>query len=201
MRKILLGSAIAVLMLSTNSFTGDSVEGRVGARFTGVFSDSGIDKNGDGYFEQLTISGEVETDSCAGAVVLGYLSGQNGNAITGRPYMDYTAHLGRAELVSESGRTVFHIFFSGQDIWASKTDGPYKAELWLGCEDSSTKVADTIYVTSAYSHTAFRETMTEQEVGVLFGMDPLELAGIIALVVLLILLLWRIFRGRASQAS
>lgn len=124
--------------------------------FTGVFSDCGIDRNGDGYFEQLVVSGEIDIDSTIDAAVVGWLSAQDGNTVALRPGMDYALPLSRADLVSDAGKTVFHIFFSGEDIRNSRTDGPYKAALILGYDGS---FRDTVmYETSAYYHTAFKET-------------------------------------------
>ena len=208
MRKVLLVSMVGILLLPAVSFTDDSTESRAGARFTGVFSDAGIDISGDGLFEQLMVSGEIEIDSCAEAFVTGILCAQDGHFVSLRPNRHWTAPGGRAELVSDSGKTVFHILFSGQDIRASKTDGPYKAILWLGCEDSVLWIgrddspADSVtYETFAYSYTAFREHDVWQEEGVMFGMGPWELLGAVVVIGLSTLLFWRIYRRRNSSRS
>ena len=62
MKRVIVLILIGLLAISVMSFAGGGMEDQTLVRYTGVFSDTAIDEDGDGFFEWLIVSIEVRSN-------------------------------------------------------------------------------------------------------------------------------------------
>jgi len=124
------------------------------ARFTGSFSETLIDLNNDGIFDQLTGKVGIEITNPGNYLVTGLLR-KDDNFITAQSY--YASPLGWFETVgAQTGVTEVQAIFSGERIFAEAMDGPYIFELQI--IDSTGARSDTaIFITSMHDYRQFGE--------------------------------------------
>lgn len=115
------------------------------AAFTGLIIDYGIDKNGDGLFDYLTVDVVVSTSSSGIFVVSGQLYGDTGDLIS---FTHTSAYF-------DVGTVSVEMNFDGTSLRNSGINGPYTVFLNLYNPDFAL-VAAIAYTTSAYVHTTFQ---------------------------------------------
>lgn len=128
------------------------------AEFTGTGTITPVDANGDGKFERLGISADCTLSGAGPFTMGGYVAGA-GNVLTSRSSWD--AMLPAIDVIEGAAGTVSrYLEFSGQDIRASGTDGPY--ELVLSILDSNGFViAETTFESELLSANQFGELPAE----------------------------------------
>jgi hypothetical protein len=104
--------------------------------FTGNSSDSGIDTDSDGFYDELRVTAEVNVVESGDYQIYGYLYGDAN-------FIDEASVLGHLDVGIQS----VQLTFEGKTIYASNLDGPYEVAL-------SIPRGQEIY-TGAYSHTDF----------------------------------------------
>ncbi|NJD54460.1 MAG: carboxypeptidase regulatory-like domain-containing protein [Candidatus Methanoperedens sp.] len=113
----------------------------VNATITGNYSDMGVDTDGDGLYEFLTISAEINVTEGGTFSIFSTLSDQNGNEIIwlNEPF------------ILTAGNQTINLNFSGLEIRQNGVDGPYNLSLLL--DDQEGIGIDQVYnayVTSPY---------------------------------------------------
>jgi len=118
------------------------------AQFTGTYSDRGDDANGDGFYETLDVSVEVTAVYSGTYMVSALLLAPNGDLISSLT----------VDVALSAGTHAVTLPFNGDDIRATRMDGPYTlanlqvAELNRGI---ASQIVETAYTTSAYTWQAF----------------------------------------------
>ncbi|MGC1122288.1 MAG: PKD domain-containing protein [Candidatus Methanofastidiosia archaeon] len=117
--------------------------------FTHNFQDQGVDEDGDGFFDMLSVDVEVNVSQSGrysiSADLVGYYEDPISYAVT---YKDLKA-----------GNQIITLYFDGQDINQSAIDGPYRLS-YLGLHDSEGNLIDLeekIYLTASYSYSDFQK--------------------------------------------
>ncbi|MEW6412824.1 MAG: hypothetical protein AB1483_10175 [Candidatus Zixiibacteriota bacterium] len=152
MKRLVLLVTLGCLVLPLVSMADGPVENEPGAVFTGVYSDSGVDENNDGYFDYLLVSVEVDVAVAGEYVVSGLLMDEMGREICWRASYANSWVTSTARECGE-GTHAFGVRFGGEDIRKSQADGIYQTRLMLG--GGSEDVLEVI--TTPYTHTEFRE--------------------------------------------
>jgi len=138
--------------------------------FTGVFSDSAANVDGDSFYEYLVISAQVHITSPGRHYLEGSLSYDLDYLISHRPDWLSTTPLNFVSLECDTGLVTFHLPFSGEDVYRSGFDGSYEVGLSLyrypSEADSNVKEKSLIGMesldhrrinTAEYNHNDFRE--------------------------------------------
>jgi hypothetical protein len=127
------------------------------AHFTGSYTETTTDSDGDGIFEQLGAVVGVDIREPGLYTVTGILQ-RNSDFISSRSFY-FDASMWVEAIGPEAGNYEIQAFFSGEEIFRSGLPGPY--EMWLMITDSTGAVAaaDT-FTTAAYVSTQFGEFPT-----------------------------------------
>lgn len=125
---------------TTNSYKYADFEAVTWAiRFTGTHSDQGVDTNGNGLYDYLRVTSEVQVNLAGGYMVSAYLTKTPDMTQESPPYWNatpgpypgpnylYTSYYGQVDL--SEGRQTINFDFTGGDIRASEVDGPYDVYL------------------------------------------------------------------------
>lgn len=122
------------------------------SRFSGSFTGTGVDSDGDGLFEELAVTAGVNVSNGGSYRVLGVLSDQAGNEVgTASPL---------AQLAAGSQSVVLH--FDGKRIFQQGHDGPYVLRLVrLAEDDGPSGVALLDERTDAFTSAAYRHEQFE----------------------------------------
>ncbi len=111
-----------------------------------LYSDHATDTDGNGLFDELTISTAVEAPTAGWYALTGTLKGSGGE-----PVAETTALV---EL--EAGWNIVDMTFAGQEVHHSKITGPYTYSYVFANEDGDAALSfPSIYQTSAYPLTQF----------------------------------------------
>jgi hypothetical protein len=116
--------------------------------FTSDYTDYGIDIDGDGLYEYLTIDVGVSVLAAGNYSLMGYLYDANGTEIV---WTTNLTHL-------DSGNPTVQLNFDGKTICKHGIDGPYHLN-YLGIYDENHKQIARVldaYATSAYNYTDFQ---------------------------------------------
>lgn len=125
----------------------NSVFERAALRLTGVSTNAGVDSNGNGLFDELRLSLQIDVQSAGNYAFSGRLADQLGSAIT--------LYASSANLAAGLVNVEFR--FSGRDIGARGLSGPYILDNLLVTDGAnrSLSVAGAAAQTAAYSYTQF----------------------------------------------
>jgi len=125
-----------------------------GAEFTDIFSDYGVDIDGDGLYEYLGVSVGINVTSAGNYTAFGELNFNNTFITTRR-----SGNNQAGEFYSFSagiGIKTINLSFSGNDIFKSGMSGSYNVSLIL-LNINSSLVDNKTYCTSTYCFSQFRE--------------------------------------------
>jgi hypothetical protein len=125
-----------------------------GARFTKNHAEAGVDTDGDGKYNFLSVEAEIEVVKSGNYGIYGSLM-FNGREITSRPGFRSAAP-SYFYLSSDSGTKTISLSFSGEDIYESRKSGKYIVELRL-IDESGVRVDRALFETSNFNYTEFRE--------------------------------------------
>lgn len=131
MKKLVSAAIILTLSLTTITFAGEDPAEPVKTGFTGVFSDSAVDVDDDGYFEYLVISAEVHITSPGRYYLEGNLAFDLDYLVSNRPNWLSTAPINSMGFDCDTGLVTLELPFSGEDIFRNAIDGIYTAGLSL----------------------------------------------------------------------
>ena len=126
-----------------------------GAVFTGNYSVYGVDSDGDGVYNFLTINAEVNVTTTGNYSIFGALKSSNTH-ITSRGSKYSTTPSGYALLASDPGLINVILNFSGEDIHSSGINGVYTVNLSI-LDENGFIIDNKSFDTSAYSYTEFGE--------------------------------------------
>ena len=127
--------------------------------FTGNNTFTEVDDNGDGFFEALRATVEVQTTTPGAHSVLGILR-KGGVDIANRPAFESVLFTS-ATFDEAAGTYTVDLDFSGEQIFRSGEDGPY--DLFVFSIDPNNDSADDTFTTPFFDHTDYGEvpaTMT-----------------------------------------
>lgn len=134
--------------ITTNAYSYTDFQPKA-AVLSGIYTDSGIDTDGDGIYNFLAVNVETNTTRAGNYTLEGWLYDSNGNHII----------LGTNSTYLNVGRQSVTLTFDGLTINRNRVEGPYNLR-YLNLLSGSSQidfVYDT-YNTSAYSYTDFRST-------------------------------------------
>jgi hypothetical protein len=126
------------------------------AEFTGDYADYGIDFDGDGLYEYLTVDVGVNVITIGNYSLEGYLYDVNGNEIVRS--IDYGS--------LDVGNHTMHLDFDGKTIQTHSVNGPYYLKhLMLSAGENWTSIDYILdaYNTSAYNHTDFGDPESKEK--------------------------------------
>ena len=123
---------------------------RGSAELTGAYSDSGIDDDGNGYYDYLRLSATVDVITGSTYSLVGWLYDINGNPI------DWTSN---SSMLSPGTRTMT-LDFDGLAIGSHGVDGPYYVSALSLQDDTGTMISyePYVYTTTAYAYTDFEQS-------------------------------------------
>jgi hypothetical protein len=130
----------------------ESTNANNGAGFTGNYFESGVDTDGDGAYNSLTVDVEVDVNVAGDYSIFGLLK-YDDTTITSRSSKDSTT-LSGYYLSSELGLRTVTLSFSGQDIYDSGIDGAYTLDLVL-LDENGIVIDQRSFDTSTYNHAEF----------------------------------------------
>lgn len=143
------------------------------AEFTSDYADYGIDTDGDGLYDYLTIDVGVNVITAGDYSVLGWLYDANGSEIVWS--IDYGS--------LDVGNHTMHLDFDGKTIQMHGVDGPYYLkDLMLSSGENWTFVDYIIdaYDTSAYNYTDFVDPVSTENEVTISGVGLGELSLIVS---------------------
>lgn len=160
-KRVIVLILIGLLAISVVSFAGGGMEDQTLVRYTGVFSDTAIDEDDDGFFEWLLVSIEIRSNVEGQLCLRGGLWSQDGDLITSSPHgQSSVLGLPDTTIYVDSGTSMLALKFSGEQIRRRGYDGRYVARFAIrsGDCDRYGSLLDTATVkTSAYEHSTFRQ--------------------------------------------
>ena len=144
------------MLLNYKSLSSEQAGGN--ANFTGTYSVSTLDDEGDGRFNQLIVEAELDISELGNYTISGWLTADT-NYITEREYQ-YSTVQTSGLIENQTGLIDVNLGFSGFDIGNRGIGGPYTVSLYL--TDANGIVVDQIdFNTPAYSASEFGETSAE----------------------------------------
>lgn len=128
-----------------------------GARFTGKFSDAALDVDGDGLFNQLAGTAEIEIITPGNYTVHGDL--RVSETVIASRSLYFSTDFWSEKIGSQPGQYEVKALFSGEEIFAKARNGPYDMKLFIIDSVGAVVDADS-FRTAAYNFSAFGELPT-----------------------------------------
>lgn len=131
-----------------------------GAKLNGNYSDYGLDINGDGYYDYLTVDVGVDVLRPGDYNLMGHLCDANGTRLVWS--LDYGNF--------SPGTYTMHLDFDGKTLWTSKVNGPYHLRdlsLEIGNAEENMSAEDNAledYVTGPYNYSQFVDPVWPEKV-------------------------------------
>jgi hypothetical protein len=116
--------------------------------FTGSYSDTGVDTDGDGFYNSLKLAVGVQINEQALYNVVAWLENGSGVQIA----------WASTQIRLNIGTHTVDLLFDGISIRSSRLNGPYnvaRVELLMGREEILVAAADNVHTTAAYQYTDF----------------------------------------------
>lgn len=114
----------------------------------------GIDANGDGIFDQLAFDVSIDAAQAGTYAIVGTVA-SGGQFVTGRAHFESMADAKLLLSAAAPGQVHGTIAFSGEDIFQSGLNGPYRGTFLVVAPDGSTSTFS--FDTTALDHSAFGE--------------------------------------------
>lgn len=132
-----------------------TVSGISASRFTGVYSDYGLDENNDGLYDWLIIEVEVEITKAGRYCICGQLYDKDGKKTSGSPCQCDDLNLGKNKV---------NLDFYGMKLYRFKEEGPYRLGYITleemrpkGEKDIRHDTLEDAYTTAVYKYTDFQK--------------------------------------------
>jgi pimeloyl-ACP methyl ester carboxylesterase len=120
---------------------------RSGSTFTGTFRDSGVDTDGDGFFNQLRLEADLDVTDAADYRIFAVLEDANGNT-----------HEANVVTTLAPGPATVQLNFDGEAIFQNGVDGPYTLSVIRLAEESGLALMPVDELTAAYQTAAYSFT-------------------------------------------
>jgi len=123
---------------------------RIGARFTGLYSDVGLDPDADSLYDLLSTKHEINVSDAGNYIISAVLKDRDGTHISTSSKITHLS----------VGNQIINLIFDGRQIRDSKMDGPYVLIASL-CDGNYNQLDEKELNTSPYNYTDFQKKDAE----------------------------------------